>query len=86
MTATCTGRLNCAADEHVHGCYAEDARRGPSESEYRQALYAAQRALLHAKKWLIGEASINELLSEALVEVNRVLDVGRDGVDEMVAT
>lgn len=60
-----------------------------------EALQAAQRALMHASKWLQGEyakgpetqgAKVQVLVNDALAEVSRVLDDGRDEANEQVAT
>lgn len=59
-----------------------------AESEYRAALYDAQRALMHAEKWLHrpGEQKVRTLVGNALAEVSRVLDMGRDESREQGAT
>lgn len=61
----------------------------PSEAEYRKALYMAQGALMHAVHRITPEdysVCQAEILTEALAEVNRVLDVGRDESHEQIAT
>ena len=61
----------------------------PTEAEYRSALYDAQRALMYAVKRITPEdysISQAEVVREALAEVNRVLDIGRDESREQIAT
>lgn len=61
----------------------KDQRSAPTEADYREALYAAQRALVHASKQLRPGC---EIVDDALAEVSRVLDIGRTEENEMVAT
>lgn len=67
----------------------------PTDDDYRQALRVAERALMHASKWLQGEyakgpegpgAKVQILVNDARAEVSRILDVGRDEANEQIAT
>lgn len=60
-------------------------------AEYRSALQQAERALMHAQKALAPTTTsdvpaVMVLVSEALHEVSRVLDIGRDEANEMTLT
>lgn len=59
-----------------------------AEQDYRQALMQAERALMHAAKWLDEgtPSTVWALVRDARAEASRVLDIGRDEANEMVAT
>jgi hypothetical protein len=60
---------------------------GAGENDYRQALRLAERALMHAEKLSASPTwQVRDLIQEARAEVSRVLDIGRDEANEMVAT
>lgn len=53
-----------------------------TQEELRTALYAAQRALLHASRRARLSDDQAQLVDDALAEVSRVLDIGRDEASE----
>ena len=60
-----------------------------TEADYRTALYAAQRALMHANRWVPrspAPIAVLDILATALKGVNNVLDIGRDEANEQTAT
>ena len=62
-----------------------------TEADYRTALYEAQRGLMYAAKWVHGDEGsaadqAKGVIEDALAEVNRVLDIGRDESREQIAT
>ena len=81
----CQQNWPCPTYQAVADPYPERA----GESEYRSALHDAQRALMYAVKRITPEdysISQAEVVRDALAEVNRVLDIGRDESREQIAT